>query len=259
MPVWKASREGTRERGKEEGKERGGRESGHCVVWDRRGFVCWVWLHHPSVFLWIWSQQHILFCHYLSSRYSSTECCKLAPERRHVFTAALCQHDSWRMVSSGECEWSDLRDKYTAKRCYIDDGLVYYLWSLIRKRETSLDPTELIRQINANWNWGVNWVLQLLPSAGFSRFEVCIWTSLSLRPPLTPPSSRAPFGSYQMGHSSSVLAAPLTFSGGQSESIQGNLLVHENETETGTWIKRHTCRYGGETWRSATALCTAEN
>lgn len=40
---------------------------GYCVVWDRRGFVCWSQLHHPSVFLWLWSQQHILFCHYLSA------------------------------------------------------------------------------------------------------------------------------------------------------------------------------------------------
>lgn len=156
------------------------------------------------MFLWIWSQQHILFCHYLSSRYSSTECCKLAPERRHVFTAGLCQHDSWRMVWTGECEWSDLRDKYTAERSHIDDGLVYYLWSLISKRETSLDP-ELIWQINANWNRGVNCeccsccLLQVYPGLRLASGPLS-----ASAPPLT-------FGSYQTGHSSSILAAPLNF------------------------------------------------
>lgn len=163
---------------------------------------------------WIWSQQHILFCHYLSSRYSSTECCKLAPERRHVFTAGLCQYDSWRMVWTGECEWSDLRDKYTAERCHIDDGLVYYPWSSIRKWGTSLDPTELIRQINA-WQQTGDGDLTVSAAAVASCRFIHVWglqtDFLQVCSSLRPPVCRAPFGSYQTGHSSSVLSAPLNF------------------------------------------------
>ena len=162
MPVWKASREGIRERQRERerGERRGEgerrRRRGHCVVWDRRGFVCWGWLHHPSVFLWIWSQQHILFCHYLGSWYSSTECCKLAPERRHTHSAPVFDKKNKKInkkfmedcLNGGilKYEWSYLRETTerwvfycTAVSHVYHVGSVYYRRSEIRKCKTPLD------------------------------------------------------------------------------------------------------------------------
>lgn len=154
MPVWKASREGIRERGKKRGSrgEGGSRgiawyeteedlyvESG-CITplcscgYEVSSTFCFViisalGIHLPNVANWLLK----------GVTYSLL-----------VFVNTI--HGGW--FERGN-EWSDLRDKYTAERCHIDDGLVYYLWSSISKRETSLDP-KLIRQINANWNRGVN-------------------------------------------------------------------------------------------------------
>lgn len=164
MPVWKASREGIRERERErgekkEGKERGGlREGGgHCVVWDRRGFVCWGWLHHPSVFLWIWSQQHILFCHYLRSWYSSTECCKLAPERRHIFSACLWQNNSWRIVWTGNSEiWAILFERHNSERfllqCHTCRMFLKCVLSPISDKKMQ-NTTWSFRVDSIGWEW----------------------------------------------------------------------------------------------------------
>lgn len=73
MPVWKASREGIR--GEERGK---GKRRRTCEAWVKGGVLrgmrqkrIWCVVEAScitsSAFLWVWSQQHILFCHYLSA------------------------------------------------------------------------------------------------------------------------------------------------------------------------------------------------
>lgn len=202
MPVWKASREGIRERerGKKRGRgeeqeEEGGREGRHCVVWDRRGFVCWGWLHHPSVFLWIWSQQHILFCHYLGSWYSSTECCKLAPERRHIFSASLWQNNSWRIVWTGEFwnmsdpVWETQKPEvFTAVQCHTFTmfSSVCYRWSAIRKCKTPLDRSESILLAESEWEIkapNLNWALKLNVVAAAVRGFVILVLRFATRTP----------------------------------------------------------------------------
>jgi len=51
----------------------------------------------PCVFVGMKSAAHFVLSLSLGTRYSSTECCKLAPETRHTFRTCLWQNNSWRI------------------------------------------------------------------------------------------------------------------------------------------------------------------